>query len=62
VFESTGFSNFMHLEIEKIALIISWLVSFSGGIWYLSAKYSELQTTVKKNKEDINRLGNSIRK
>ncbi|BDT13290.1 hypothetical protein N39L_30630 [Limnospira platensis NIES-39] len=52
----------MHLEIEKIALIISWLVSFSGGIWYLSAKYSELQTTVKKNKEDINRLGNSIRK
>ncbi|WP_410246125.1 hypothetical protein [Arthrospira sp. PCC 8006] len=40
----------MNIEIEKIALIISWFVSLAGGIWYLSAKYSELQTTVKKNK------------
>ena len=41
----------MHLEIEKIALIIGWLISFSGGIWYLSAKHTELQMNVKKIKK-----------
>ncbi|EKD08487.1 hypothetical protein HFV01_02855 [Limnospira fusiformis SAG 85.79] len=61
VFESTGVSNFMHLEIEKIALIIGWLISFSGGIWYLSAKHTELQINVKKNQEDIDRLRSSVR-
>ncbi|WP_228116399.1 hypothetical protein [Limnospira indica] len=51
----------MHLEIEKIALIIGWLISFSGGIWYLSAKHTELQINVKKNQEDIDRLRSSVR-
>ena len=52
----------MDLEIEKITVIISWILSLISTVWYVSVQYTIIRVQVNRNREELNRISSTLRR
>ncbi|TVU55559.1 MAG: hypothetical protein EA414_00980 [Arthrospira sp. PLM2.Bin9] len=52
----------MDIEVEKITIIISWILSLVSTVWYVSIQYTTIKIQVQKNTEDINKIASGLRR
>ncbi|AMW30591.1 hypothetical protein N39L_52740 [Limnospira platensis NIES-39] len=52
----------MDIEIEKITIIISWILSLISTVWYVSVQYTIIRVQVNRNREELNRISSTLRR
>ncbi|MFO7092194.1 hypothetical protein B9R42_24340 [Arthrospira platensis PCC 7345] len=52
----------MDIEIEKITIIISWILSLISTVWYVSVQYTIIKVQVNRNREELNRISSTLRR
>lgn len=52
----------MDIEVEKITIVISWILSLISTVWYVSIQYATIKLQVQKNTEDINKVASGLRR
>ena len=52
----------MDIEIEKITIIISWILSLISTVWYVSVQYTIIKVQVNRNREELNRISSMLRR
>ncbi|AMW27246.1 hypothetical protein N39L_45200 [Limnospira platensis NIES-39] len=52
----------MDIEIEKITVIISWILSLISTVWYVSVQYTIIRVQVNRNREELNRISSTLRR
>jgi ferritin-like protein len=50
------------IEIEKITVIISWILSLISTVWYVSVQYTIIRVQVNRNREELNRISSTLRR
>ncbi|MFO7144650.1 hypothetical protein B9T16_27010 [Arthrospira sp. PCC 8006] len=52
----------MDIEVEKITIIISWILSLISTVWYVSVQYTIIKVQVNRNREELNRISSMLRR